>query len=448
MAERIGKSRSYIYSRIKLTELPDPAKAAINEGKLDPSIGLLIARLPLPSMQEEALRTILAGKGTGNGEPLSVRAAKAYLQSSFMRSFKGATWLLYDALLIPAAGACDACIKRTSVNPDLFPDISADVCTDPTCFNAKAKAFADRGPLEKPEAAAAEDTPADSQPQDELDELYNQAVDIVVATQQTSISLLMRAFMIGYNRAARIIEEMEKRGVVSTPDNEGHRRILFTRPTEESGASSNFAFVTGEPEFGMGSDTRRFATFTDTSEDSSEPHPDHNTTQLDSPKNAPHQNDTAPTLLVRSGIYFDFANPMAAQVNIEDIAHALANLCRFNGHTKHFYSVAQHCIEASRIVPPAYALQALLHDASEAYLAEHWDKERTSTAALQSSIEQAVAPWRELSRRLYVELFHCDQQMTKTLKEDDEPIWQQGATVRDVLADASVALAEQQKGGA
>jgi ParB/RepB/Spo0J family partition protein len=370
MAERIGKSRSYIYSRIKLTELPEPAKAAINESKLDPSIGLLIARLPLPSMQEEALRTILAGKGTGNGEPLSVRAAKAYLQSSFMRSFKGATWLLYDALLIPAAGACDACPKRTSVNRDLYPDISADVCTDPTCFNAKAKTFADRGPLEKPEAATAEEAPADSQPQNELDERYNQAVDIVVGEQKVSISQLQRALMIGYYRASTLIDEMEKRGVVSIPDKEGHRRVLFTRPAEESGASSNFAFVTGEPEFGMGSDTRRFAAFTDTSEGNSEPQPDHNTNQLNNPKNTPHQPDTAPTILVRSGIYFDFSNPLPAQVRIEDIAHALANLCRFNGHTKHFYSVAQHCIEASYIVPPAYALQALLHDAAEAYLGD------------------------------------------------------------------------------
>ncbi|PRG91313.1 hypothetical protein C6V04_17555, partial [Burkholderia multivorans] len=48
--------------------------------------------------------------------------------------------------------------------------------------------------------------------------------------------------------------------------------------------------------------------------------------------------------------------------------------------------------------------------------------------------------WRELSRRLYVELFHCDQQMRSTRDEDGEPHWTQSAVVRDVLADAKAAL--------
>ncbi|MFA9439448.1 hypothetical protein ACDA63_07405 [Uliginosibacterium sp. sgz301328] len=49
--------------------------------------------------------------------------------------------------------------------------------------------------------------------------------------------------------------------------------------------------------------------------------------------------------------------------------------------------------------------------------------------------------WRELCRRLYVELFACDQQMTNTLDEDGEPMWQTGITVRDVLAEAKAMLA-------
>lgn len=53
---------------------------------------------------------------------------------------------------------------------------------------------------------------------------------------------------------------------------------------------------------------------------------------------------------------------------------------------------------------------------------------------------EAVDDWRELSRRLYVELFHCDQQMRSTVDEDGEPHWTQSAVVRDVLADAKAAL--------
>ncbi|NIF20606.1 HD family hydrolase [Candidatus Pantoea multigeneris] len=72
-------------------------------------------------------------------------------------------------------------------------------------------------------------------------------------------------------------------------------------------------------------------------------------------------------ITTNSSKHFDFINPTADMVSIDDIACALSNICRFTGHLDNFYSVAQHSVIASEIVPAKFALEALLHDASEAY---------------------------------------------------------------------------------
>lgn len=71
-----------------------------------------------------------------------------------------------------------------------------------------------------------------------------------------------------------------------------------------------------------------------------------------------------------TGKRFSLLEPKAADVDIKDIAHALAHLCRFTGHSKWFYSVAQHSVLASLEVRPEFARAALLHDAAEAYIGD------------------------------------------------------------------------------
>ena len=76
-----------------------------------------------------------------------------------------------------------------------------------------------------------------------------------------------------------------------------------------------------------------------------------------------------------TGIHFYPLNPNPQDIDIEDIAHALSLICRANGHFRHFYSVAQHCIACAeeaieRGYSPEVILGCLLHDASEAYLCD------------------------------------------------------------------------------
>lgn len=71
-----------------------------------------------------------------------------------------------------------------------------------------------------------------------------------------------------------------------------------------------------------------------------------------------------------TGKQFFPLNPSPQQIDIEDIAHSLSLLCRFNGHCRQFYSVAEHSVRVSQLVSDELALWGLLHDSSEAYLSD------------------------------------------------------------------------------
>lgn len=71
-----------------------------------------------------------------------------------------------------------------------------------------------------------------------------------------------------------------------------------------------------------------------------------------------------------SGRVFEPLDPSTDQIDLEDIAHALSMTCRFNGHCRFFYSVAEHSVWVSKMVTPDQALWGLLHDAGEAYVSD------------------------------------------------------------------------------
>lgn len=141
VGQRIGKSRSYVYGRLKILNLCEAGRQALREGKLDFSCGLYIARIPNEQLQLKALEW--ATDPDYYGERPSARAVQQHVRQNFMLQLAAAKFDTADADLCPAAGACTSCPHRTGANPDLFADVnSADVCTNPPCYHAKEEAHA------------------------------------------------------------------------------------------------------------------------------------------------------------------------------------------------------------------------------------------------------------------------------------------------------------------
>jgi ParB/RepB/Spo0J family partition protein len=165
LAERTGKSKAWVYGRLKLCSLAQAPRAAFLDGRLQPSIALMIARIPSQELQEQATEGVLGlapyqrydqadlkvGDLVGdNGgdiqpQPLSTKQAAIYINRHYMLRLELARFDLADRTLVPAAGACTDCTHRTGNQRELFADVSsADVCTNPPCHASKTTAAFER----------------------------------------------------------------------------------------------------------------------------------------------------------------------------------------------------------------------------------------------------------------------------------------------------------------
>jgi ParB family chromosome partitioning protein len=143
IAAKVNKSESYVYQRLKLAELIEPAQKEFLEDRITAGHAILIARLQ-PKDQKEALEACFDRYIRGpDGKPIlvGVRRLAGWIHENIHLDLHAAPFKKDDADLIAAAGACTTCPKRTGFVPQLFPDVAKkDTCTDRACHELKLQA--------------------------------------------------------------------------------------------------------------------------------------------------------------------------------------------------------------------------------------------------------------------------------------------------------------------
>jgi len=155
IAAKCGKQPGYVASRIRLTELAPAAVEAFAKDEIGVSHALLLAKLQ-PEQQEEALEACWQ-ESYGNGNKskrilLPVRHLKEWIEHNILLELAAAPFSKDDPKLVPEAGSCLECPKRTGHNTLLFEGIGTnhDSCSDPNCFAAKVDAHVKQTVAAKP----------------------------------------------------------------------------------------------------------------------------------------------------------------------------------------------------------------------------------------------------------------------------------------------------------
>lgn len=141
--------------------------------------------------------------------------------------------------------------------------------------------------------------------------------------------------------------------------------------------------------------------------------------------------EVEPNIQVNSGDRFHYLEPGKSIISIRDIATSLSKECRFTGHCFGHYSVAQHSVLVSHLVPKKFAMYGLLHDASEAYTGDINKPLKELLGEVFKRIERRVQA--EIYRRFGLDpnepeaVHHADMVMLMTEKRDlmpdDELAW-------------------------
>jgi ParB family chromosome partitioning protein len=158
IAAKVGKSSVFVASRLKLTDLAPAAVDAFYADEIGVGHAVLLSKLP-GDQQEAALKACFKEVyNNGASKParilLPVRNLQFWIDSNILLVLKDAPFNKRDAQLVPAAGSCADCPKRTGHNKLLFGDDlgrQGDRCTDPGCYGAKVSAHVAKTIAAKPE---------------------------------------------------------------------------------------------------------------------------------------------------------------------------------------------------------------------------------------------------------------------------------------------------------
>ena len=141
---------------------------------------------------------------------------------------------------------------------------------------------------------------------------------------------------------------------------------------------------------------------------------------------------TKSSISVTGGGFYDLLRPDEMEYDIEVIANALSNICRYTGHVARFYSVAEHSVLVSKAVLPRYALEGLLHDASEAFVGDvssPLKKLLPEYQKIEDNIQRAIANYFGLVFPFPKEVHEADKRLywaeRATVAPGNDTLWHQ-----------------------
>lgn len=146
LASRMGKHERHIFKRLQICKLIEPLQQIFVDGYLTLGAAYSVSRIDAD--QQARLRNAFFSeeKDEDRWYTINEHEADRWIQHNVLTILDRAIWELDDAELVPAAGSCTACAKRTKANTALFEEVEQedDRCMDPACFRDKREAFLTR----------------------------------------------------------------------------------------------------------------------------------------------------------------------------------------------------------------------------------------------------------------------------------------------------------------